>query len=81
MRKRVLGSKDALTLASTHALANCLYSDYKLADAEQLYRAALEGRQCVLGNNHQDTLTTRQRLAVCIGKCPTRALATIRLVL
>ncbi len=56
-----------------HVLALCLYDQGQYADAEPVYRKALELRQKVLGPEHPDTLSGLNNLAVCLEKKGKRA--------
>ena len=56
------GSDHPDTLASLNNLANALHDQGKHAEAEGLYRQALEARRRVLGADHPDTLTSLNNL-------------------
>ncbi len=62
-RDRVLGKDHPNTLTSLNNLAALLKSKGKPADAEPLYRRALEGRQKLLGDEHPNTLSSLNNLA------------------
>ena len=57
-RRRVLGEKHPLTLASITNLGIVLMQQGKLDEAETQLRDALDKRRRVLGEDHADTLTT-----------------------
>jgi hypothetical protein len=63
---RVLGTDREATLTSTQDLAACLRAQGKLAEAEPLYRAALEGRRRRLGLKQVDTISSANHLAMCV---------------
>ncbi len=54
----MLGKEHPDTLTSVDNLAALYQAQGRLAEAEPLYKRALEGRERVLGKEHPDTLTT-----------------------
>ena len=59
----MLGKEHPDTLRSVSNLAELYRAEGRLAEAEPLYKRALEGRERVLGKEHPDTLTSVNNLA------------------
>jgi tetratricopeptide (TPR) repeat protein/tRNA A-37 threonylcarbamoyl transferase component Bud32 len=63
-RRSVLGDEHSDTLKSLYALADLLSAQGKLADAEVVFREAVEKRRRILGEEHPDTLTSIDALGM-----------------
>ena len=63
IRRRVLGVRDAETLASMSNLAITLADEGHIQDAEKLDRETLDSRLRVLGPEHAETLSSMSNLA------------------
>jgi eukaryotic-like serine/threonine-protein kinase len=59
----LLGNDHPHTLMSISMFARLLHAQGKLAEAEPLYRQALEARRRLLGNDHEETLESVNELA------------------
>lgn len=57
-------SSKAMTLRNFTDLADVMKNSGKLAEAEELYRTGLEGRERILGKDHPETLNCMHNLAL-----------------